>query len=73
MKRLKFKVIPNAKQSKIIEEGDNIRAYVTEPAKEGKANKALIDLLAKHFGIKKSNLKIIHGEKARAKTVEIDT
>ena len=71
MKRLKIKVIPSAKQSKIIEEGDSIRAYVTVPAKEGKANKALIELLAKHFGIKKSNIEIVKGEKARDKTIEI--
>ncbi|GEM_PF-429265 len=68
---LNIKVIPNSKENKIIEETDRLKIYLKERAQDGKANKALIDLLAKHFSCKKSQIKIVKGEKSREKIVEI--
>jgi len=69
--RLSIRVVPNAKQNKIIEEGDKFKVYLTAPAVEGKANKALIQFLAEHFKTKRNKVSIIRGEKSREKIVEI--
>ena len=43
---------------------------IAEPQK-GKANKELIEKISKHFGVLKSNVRIISGEKSRKKLVEV--
>lgn len=69
--RLNVRVIPNAKQNKIVDEGYRLKVYLTAPAVEGKANKALIEFLAEHFKAKRNKIKIIRGEKSRDKVLEI--
>ncbi|MBI4155113.1 DUF167 domain-containing protein [Candidatus Woesearchaeota archaeon] len=69
--KLNLKVIPNAKEERILEENDRLRVYVKKQAFKGEANKALIELLARHFNVKKKNIRIILGEKSREKVVEI--
>jgi uncharacterized protein (TIGR00251 family) len=69
--RLNIRVIPNAKQTKIVEEQEKLKVYLTAPPAEGKANKALIELLAEHFKIKKNQIKIIRGDKSRNKVLKI--
>lgn len=71
MKVLPVRVIPNAKQDKVLDEGEKFKVYLTAPPTEGKANKALVELLAAHFRVKKSSVKIVKGEKSRDKVVEI--
>ena len=71
---LTVKVIPNAKKPLVEKEEQNIYLVrVDAPAVGGKANKRLIELLAKHFGVKKSAVRIIKGEKSREKIIEIDS
>ncbi|RJQ41897.1 MAG: DUF167 domain-containing protein [Nitrospiraceae bacterium] len=72
MKKIKIKVIPNAKKGRVLEEGDLFKVYVNAPAVDGKANKALIEVLSEHFTIRKSGIRIIRGEKSREKIIEID-
>jgi len=45
--------------------------WVKSPAKEGKANEQVIKLLAKHFGVAKSKVKIISGLKSRQKVIAV--
>ena len=71
MARYTVRVVPNAKQRKIIADGEMLKVYVTAPAVEGKANEAVIEALAEHFGVKRRQIKIISGEKNRNKVVEI--
>lgn len=68
---INVKVIPNAKENKVLKEKDRLKVYVKAPAVDGKANKVLIEVLSKHFKTKKSNIRIIKGEKAREKVVEV--
>lgn len=66
------KIIPNAKQNKITVLSDGcFKIHLTAPAVEGKANKALIKILADYFGVAKSYVQIIRGEKGRNKVVRI--
>lgn len=69
--KIDVKVIPNARKERVVDEGGLVKVYVTAPALDGKANKALIDLLAGHFDVKKGDVRIVKGEKSREKVVEI--
>jgi uncharacterized protein (TIGR00251 family) len=65
-------VKPQAKRAEVkkISEGE-YAASVPAPAREGKANRALIDLLASYFAVPKSSIKIVRGESSRKKLVQI--
>jgi hypothetical protein len=69
--KLKIKVIPNTKDSEVVEEIGFLKVKVDAPAKEGKANKRLIEILADYFKIPKSKVKILKGEGSRNKLIEI--
>ncbi|MBI2578929.1 MAG: DUF167 domain-containing protein [Candidatus Aenigmarchaeota archaeon] len=71
MKTINVKVIPNAKKNAVLEEAGIYRVYVKAPATEGRANKALVEAIAEHFGVKKSSVSILSGHKSREKVVEI--
>lgn len=56
----------------IVEDADGqayLKVYVTTVPEKGKANKAIIALLAKKLDLAKSQLDIIHGEKDRRKQI----
>lgn len=73
------KLTPGAKQNKVTrwEEdlfGDRtLKVQVTAIPEKGKANKALIALLSKHWKIPKSAITIIRGETSRTKILEISS
>jgi len=50
---------------------DGIKVKVTAPPVEGKANEALLRLLAKELGIPASSIEIIKGHHSREKTLWI--
>ncbi len=66
------RVTPNAKRNEVKKEAERLKVHMTAKPVEGKANKALIDLLSDHFGVNKSAIKIVKGEKSRDKVVEIE-
>ena len=53
-------------------EGDVLRARVTAPPVEGRANEALLRLLADALGVPKSSLRIVRGQRSREKLVGVD-
>ncbi len=67
----KIRVVPKAKISKVTP-GDPIKVYTTMVPADGKANESVIKLLAKHFGIAKSKIKLVRGETSRDKVIEIN-
>ncbi len=71
-RRISVTVQPNARSVTIAKIGEReFRAAVGEPARDGKANRALIELLARYFGIAKSAIKIIRGHSSRRKIIEL--
>lgn len=72
MKQIKIKVITNAKKNEVVEAEGSFKVYVNAPPVDGKANKAVIELLAKYFKVRKSSVKIIRGEKSKDKVIQID-
>ena len=71
MFRITIRVTPNAGKNSIEKEEERLKVKVTSPATDGKANKAVINLLATYFGVRKSAVSIIKGEKGRDKIIEI--
>jgi hypothetical protein len=71
--KISINVIPNSKTSEVIKiDESNYKVRVDAPASEGKANKLLIEILAEHFNVSKSSIKILKGYKNRNKIVSID-
>ncbi len=70
--RIRVAVVPNAKTPEILKVGEGeYRVRVNARATEGRANERLIELLAGHFGIPKSRVRIIRGVRGRNKVVEV--
>jgi uncharacterized protein (TIGR00251 family) len=70
--RFNLKVIPNASRTEIIaKENGDLKIKVQAPPEDGRANKAVIQLLAKHFNVPKNRIKIIAGEKSQQKIIEV--
>jgi len=69
--KIDVKVIPGARKNLIKQEGGMWKVHLSAPAVDGKANKALIVLLAEHFKVRKSQIEIIKGLKSRRKTINI--
>lgn len=49
-----------------------LKARVAAPPEDGKANIALVELLARALAVKKSAVRIASGATSRLKTIEID-
>ena len=69
--KIRVKVMPNSKTEEVIKEGDGFLVRVKEPAKEGKANKAVVKLMADHFGVSQRQVAISSGFGSRNKVIEI--
>ncbi len=76
--RLTVRLTPNASRDAVegVEpsgDGDMwLKARVTSVPEDGKANKALIQLLSKWLKVPKSSISILSGETARKKILRID-
>lgn len=69
--KIQVKVRPNSKTEEVSQEGDSFVVRVKEPPKEGKANQAVIKLLAKYFSVPQSQVRILSGFKTKHKVIEI--
>jgi hypothetical protein len=72
MKTMNVKVIPNARKDHVYVEEGRFKVHVKAPATGGKANKAMIELLADFLKVKESDIRIIRGEKSREKVIEVN-
>ena len=64
------RVSPGAARDKVIGEyGGSLKVSITAPPEKGKANAAMLKLLAKEMGLGKNELDIVSGETARDKRV----
>ncbi len=72
MTRISVRLTPRAKRDAIEGwRGDVLRVRVVAPPVDGKANEALVRLLAAALGVPKSGVVIVAGAAARDKTVEV--
>ncbi len=67
------KVKAGAKKEEISIQQDHIIAKVAQPPVEGKANERLVELLAEHFKVPKSQIKILKGLTGKNKIVKVNS
>ncbi|MFH0775008.1 MAG: DUF167 domain-containing protein [bacterium] len=68
--KIKIKVKPGAKKDEI-EEGEVFIVKTKEKPIEGRANKGVIKLLAKHFKVPQDKICILSGAKQKDKLIEV--
>lgn len=75
--KIRIKVTPNARANEVVgwQEmdllGRVLLVRVKAPPVDGKANKALTQFLAKHFGVSKSQVSLEKGDTSRIKVVSL--
>ncbi len=70
---LNIKVIPRAKVNDVMELTQGyLKVHLCAPAVDNKANKALVEILAKYYAVKKNQVAILRGERSQDKVVEIN-
>lgn len=70
--QIAVRVTPRAKRNAVLAEDQAIRIYVTTVPEDGKANAAVIKLLAKSLGVAKSRLTLLRGATGRDKLFQLD-
>ena len=65
---------PNSRHREEVVIGDEgmLTIYTKAPAIEGRANAAAVKLLAKHFGVTPSKVKLVRGATSKYKLFDID-
>jgi len=71
--KIKIRVLPRSSHNEVVGEmvDGTLKVKLTAPPVDGKANEALIKLLAEHFSVAKSKIKIVAGATSKNKTIEI--
>lgn len=66
---------PNSRHREevVVGSDDTYIIYTKAPAIEGRANAAAIKLLAKHFGVSKSQVRLLRGATSKYKVFDIDS
>jgi uncharacterized protein (TIGR00251 family) len=70
---LEVHVQPGAKRSEFAgQHGDRVKIRLAARAVDNKANEALVEFLAEHYGVPKRSVRIAAGLKSREKRVVIE-
>jgi uncharacterized protein len=70
---LRLRVAPGARRDEVLGlHGDALKVAVRAPPERGRANEAVIDLLAKRLGVPRARLSLERGAASRDKTVRIE-
>lgn len=72
--KISVRIKPNSRhREEVVKNNDDtLTVYVKAPAIEGRANAAAIKLLAKHFKVAPSKVKLVRGATSKYKIFEID-
>ena len=65
---------PNSRHREevVADDDGSLTVYTKAPAIEGRANAAAVKLLAKHFGVAPSKVKLLRGASSKYKLFDID-
>ncbi len=73
MARLRVHVTPAAREEQTAGwHGGSLRVKVRARPEKGRANQAVLRLLARRLGVAPANLSIVHGAASRDKLVQVD-
>jgi len=68
----RIKVIPKSSQDRVVEhEGDMLKVKCRAVPEKGRANEAVVAILAKYFKVSKRDVTILRGHTSSIKTIEI--
>ena len=71
--KLFIKAIPKASKDQIIKiDESNLKIKTNKPPEDGKANEAVIEILANYLNVKKNQIKIISGINSQKKIIQIN-
>ena len=72
---MKIEVIahPNSKRPRVQKDLlGALHVYVSQPPLDGRANQAIIEALAEHFGVKRSQVSLLSGQSGKYKLCEVN-
>jgi len=70
--RITVTVTPGARSERVERlDASRLRVAVTEPPREGRANAAVVRVVARFLGVPASAVRIAHGVTSRSKVLEI--
>lgn len=70
---LPVKVVPGASRTRLMGEWDGrAKIAVAAPPERGKANKAIVEWLAKRLDVRKADVSVVAGQTSAIKTIRID-
>jgi uncharacterized protein (TIGR00251 family) len=70
--RLRIRAVPGARREAILGfHGEALRVSVRAPADRGRANEALLDLLADRLGVGRRDLELLSGRSGRDKVLAV--
>jgi uncharacterized protein len=71
--RLRLRVSPGARKTQLAgRHGDAWKVRVSAPPEDGRANAAVVDLLAERLGLPRRSVSIVSGLASRDKVVKMD-
>lgn len=72
MARIHVKVVPSSSRDTVVGWlGESLKVKVMAPPEKGRANQAVVALLAKHLGIDPAAIEVISGHASPAKVLSI--
>ncbi len=70
--RVRVKVVPGASRSEVVGlAGDRLKVRVAAPPEHGRANEAMIELLARALGVRARDIEVEAGHSSPRKTVRV--
>lgn len=70
--RYEVRVIPRARRRAVESGGGGaLTVRVTEPPEDGRANAAVLEALAEHFGVPRRRVVLVRGATGRRKVIEV--
>ena len=70
--KINVRVIPRAKINRVeVQPDGTLRVHTTTAPTDGKATADVIKMLARHYSVPKTSIKLIRGETSRDKVFEI--
>jgi uncharacterized protein (TIGR00251 family) len=70
---LRVKIIPRSSRNEFAGElsDGTLKIKIAAPPEKGKANEALCEFLARHYGVPKANVKVVSGHTSPLKLVRV--
>ncbi len=69
--KISVSVKPGSSRNLVEQTEQGLRVWLRAQPQDGKANRALVCVLADHYGVAKSDVKILRGQASKNKLVEI--